>query len=71
MPLTSCGAWKHLPVTANGQPAVASYSRRSSEDPYRPWSINVLTLRDGQIAEVTSFLGAGHFEDFGLPAYLS
>ncbi len=71
VPLTSCGAWRHLAVSANGQPAAASYSRRAGSGPYRPWSINVLTLRDGRIAEVTSFLGAAHFQDFGLPAYLT
>lgn len=71
VPLTSCGAWRHLLITANGQPAAASYSRRDSSGPYRPWSINVLTLRDGRIAGITSFLGAGHFQDFGLPGYLT
>ena len=71
VPLTSCGAWRHLPISANGQPAAASYSRRDSSGPYLPWSINVLTLRGGRICAVTSFLGAGHFQDFGLPAYLT
>jgi RNA polymerase sigma-70 factor (ECF subfamily) len=28
----------------------------------------VLTLRGERIAELTSFLGAGHFSAFGLPA---
>jgi RNA polymerase sigma-70 factor, ECF subfamily len=70
VPLTSCGSWRHLPITANGQPAAASYSRRESSGPYRPWSINVLTLRNDRIGTITSFLGAGHFQDFGLPAYL-
>ncbi len=31
------------------------------------WSINVLSLRGGQIAEVTSFLGREQFPAFGLP----
>lgn len=70
VPLTSCGAWKHLTLIANGQPAAASYSRRDGSGPYRPWSINVLTLCDGRIAGITSFLGTAHFRDFGLPAYL-
>jgi RNA polymerase sigma-70 factor (ECF subfamily) len=68
IPFRRCGAWRHLPVTANGQAGVASYSRASDVDPYRPWSINVLTLRDGRIGEITSFLGTEHFEVFGLPA---
>jgi RNA polymerase sigma-70 factor (ECF subfamily) len=71
VPLTSCGAWRHLTVSANGQPAVASYLRRDGSGPYRPWSIDVLTLRDDRIAAITSFLGARPFQDFGLPAYLT
>jgi len=31
------------------------------------WSINVLTLRDERIAEVTSFIGREHFVALGLP----
>jgi RNA polymerase sigma-70 factor (ECF subfamily) len=31
----------------------------------------VLTLRGNRIAEITSFLGPGHFTPFGLPASLS
>jgi len=69
VPLSTCGAWRHLPSSANGQPAVASYLWDTGA--YRPWSLNVLTLRDRQIAEVTSFLGADHFALFGLPASLS
>ncbi len=71
VPMTACGAWRHVPVTANGQAAVASYSRPHGTGPYRPWSINVLTVRDGRIGDITSFLGAEHFPAFGLPAALS
>jgi RNA polymerase sigma-70 factor (ECF subfamily) len=71
VPLTSCGAWRHVPVTANGQPAVASYSRTGDTGPFTPWSINVLTVRDGRIAGITSFLGGAHFAAFGLPDALT
>jgi RNA polymerase sigma-70 factor (ECF subfamily) len=71
VPLTACGHWAHRPVTANGQPAVASYSRPGDDGPYRPWSINVFTLRDGRIAGITSFLDAEEFAPFGLPASIS
>ncbi|WP_240157546.1 sigma-70 family RNA polymerase sigma factor [Pseudonocardia broussonetiae] len=67
VPLGSCGQWRHRPVTANGQPAVAAYLRADGDGPFLPWSINVLTVRDGRIAEVVSFIGAGHFAAFGLP----
>ncbi|GLZ45447.1 RNA polymerase sigma factor [Actinomycetospora sp. NBRC 106375] len=65
-----CGTWRHLAVTANGQPAVASYRRPPEEPddaPCRPWSIDVLTLRGERIAAVTSFIGAEHHAAFGLP----
>jgi RNA polymerase sigma-70 factor (ECF subfamily) len=70
VPLTGCGNWRHVPVAANGQAAVASYSRTGDDGPFHRWSINVLTLRDDHIAEVTSFLDPEHFTTFGLPAAL-
>jgi RNA polymerase sigma-70 factor, ECF subfamily len=71
-PLASCGSWRHAPVSANGQLSVASYLRRpADEGPFGAWSINVLTLRGDRIADITSFLGAEHFAQFGLPAALS
>jgi RNA polymerase sigma-70 factor (ECF subfamily) len=71
LPLTSCGDWRHVPVTANGQPAVASYLRDSGSGPFRRWSVSVLTLREDRIAEITSFVGDEYFNPFGLPAALS
>ncbi len=69
----SCGSWRHLPVGANGQPAVAGYLRppdASPDAPHTAWSIDVLTLRGDRIAAVTSFIGAEHHARFGLPASL-
>jgi RNA polymerase sigma-70 factor (ECF subfamily) len=63
-----CGSWKHVPVSANGQPAIACYLQPLGETgPHGAWSIDVLTLREGKIAEVTSFIGPEHFAPFGLP----
>ncbi|MGQ0574225.1 MAG: sigma-70 family RNA polymerase sigma factor [Pseudonocardia sp.] len=70
VPLSSCGSWRHLTTAANGQPAVASYLRRDGDDGYTAWSIDVLTLRDGRIAAITSFLGPEHHAAFGLPSSL-
>ncbi|MEU8078945.1 sigma-70 family RNA polymerase sigma factor [Catellatospora citrea] len=70
IPLTACGSWRHLPVSANGQPAVACYLRPDTTGEHAAWSVNVLTLRDDRIAEVTAFIGAEHFTRFGLPAAL-
>jgi hypothetical protein len=68
VPLTACGSWRHLPTSANGQPAVAFYLRNGDTGAHLAWSITVLTLRGEQIAEITSFIGPDHFVAFGLPA---
>jgi RNA polymerase sigma-70 factor (ECF subfamily) len=70
VPLGSCGAWRHRPTSANGQPAVAGYLRDDETGEYLPWSIDVLTLRGDRIAEITSFIGAEHFALLGLPTSL-
>ncbi|HEY8720730.1 sigma-70 family RNA polymerase sigma factor [Pengzhenrongella sp.] len=70
VPLTSCGSWRHLPTSANGQPAVAGYLRGEHDQAHVAWSIDVLTLRGERIAAVTSFIGPDHFALLGLPASL-
>jgi RNA polymerase sigma-70 factor, ECF subfamily len=62
VPLSSCGTWRTVPVRANGQAAVGQYLDGQA------YAITVLTLRGARIAELTTFLGAGHFPAFGLPA---
>ncbi|GAA1339606.1 sigma-70 family RNA polymerase sigma factor [Saccharothrix algeriensis] len=71
VPLTSCGAWRHLPLSANGQPAVGCYLWDGAAGAHLAWSVNVLTLRDGLISAITSFVGAEHFRPFGLPGSLA
>jgi RNA polymerase sigma-70 factor (ECF subfamily) len=68
LPLSRCGSWRHLPTHANGQAAVASYLWNGQE--HAAWSINVLTLRDERIADITAFVNADVFLLFGLPARL-
>ncbi|WP_433245382.1 sigma-70 family RNA polymerase sigma factor [Streptosporangium sp. CA-135522] len=70
VPLTGCGSWRHVPISANGQPGVGCYLWNDDAGAYLGWSVNVLTLRGERIAEVTSFIGPGHFAPFGLPATL-
>jgi RNA polymerase sigma-70 factor, ECF subfamily len=65
-----CGSWRHVPVSANGQPAVACYLRSGDVGEHLAWSINVLTLRGDRVTEITSFIGPEHFTSFGLPASL-
>jgi RNA polymerase sigma-70 factor (ECF subfamily) len=64
------GHWRHLPVRANGQPAVAGYLRRPGTRVFRAQLIDVLRLGDdGRIAEITTF--EPHlFPAFGLPMTL-
>ena len=66
----ACGAWRHLTTSANGQPAVGCYLWNDDAGAHVSWSINVLTLRGERIVEITSFVGAEHFAQFGLPASL-
>jgi RNA polymerase sigma-70 factor (ECF subfamily) len=70
VPLGSCGSWRHLPTSANGQPAMACYLWDDAAGAHQAWAVNVLTLRDDRIAGITSFLGRGHVMAFGLPAAL-
>lgn len=66
VPMT-CGSWRHVPTTANGQPALACYLRPEGESEYAAWSIDMFTLRDGRIAAITSFIGKENFTILGLP----
>ncbi|HEX6873389.1 MAG TPA: sigma-70 family RNA polymerase sigma factor [Micromonosporaceae bacterium] len=63
------GPWRSIPTRANRQPAVAHYVRRPGEHEYRPQVLDVLTIEDGLVAEITSF-GPDLFPAFGLPATL-
>lgn len=71
LPLTRCGSWRHIPTSANGQPALACYLRNDQAGPHLAWSINVFTLRGDRIAEITSFIGADHFTLLDLPTALT
>ncbi len=58
-PLSGAWRWKHVPATANGQPAIGAYTWREDEGCYRPFALDVLTLgADGgsPIQQVTSFI---------------
>ena len=70
-PLSGRFRWTHVAASANSQPAIGSYTWREDEGCYRPFALDVLTLRGGQIAEITSFISrsadvpaTGGFEDY-------
>ncbi|WP_433887846.1 RNA polymerase subunit sigma-70 [Streptomyces sp. CA-111067] len=63
------GHWRHLPLRANGQPAVAGYLQRPGTSVFRAQLIDVLRVEEGLIAEITTF--EPHlFPAFGLPMTL-
>jgi RNA polymerase sigma-70 factor (TIGR02960 family) len=49
-------AWRLVPITANGQPAFACYQRTDPGGPFRLAAVNVLTVRNGLISEITGFI---------------
>ena len=59
--------WRFLPTTANGQIAFGTYMASDETPEYVPGGLDVLTLREGQVAEITAFLTAD-LTSFGLPA---
>ena len=61
--------WRFLPTTANSQLAFGTYLWEDAEGAYVPGGLDVLTVREGRVAEVVAFLSAD-FTRFGLPARL-
>ncbi len=55
-PLSGIWRWRHLPVRSNGQPALAFYAWDGEVESYLPFALNVLTLRDDRISDVTAFI---------------
>ncbi len=60
--------WRHLPARAGGQLAVGCYMWDGGQRRYAASVLDVLTLRDDRIAEVTGFINPALFARFGLPA---
>ena len=58
--------WRFLPTTANGQLAFGTYLWDDAAGAYVPGGLDVLTLRNGRVAEITAFLTAD-LTRFGLP----
>jgi RNA polymerase sigma-70 factor (TIGR02960 family) len=56
--------WRFLPTRANGMPAFGTYMWDGTA--YVPMGLDVLTVREGAVHEVVSFLDAD-FARFGLP----
>jgi RNA polymerase sigma-70 factor (ECF subfamily) len=48
--------WRTLLTSANAQPTLAFYSWDDAADAYLPFALNVLSLRDGLVSDVTAFI---------------
>ena len=55
-PLSGAWRWRALPVRANGQLALGFYAYNSDERGYRPFALNVLTMRGDRVSDVTAFI---------------
>jgi RNA polymerase sigma-70 factor (ECF subfamily) len=63
------GEWRLVPTRANRMPTAASYFRAPGDTEWRAFKFDVLRVRDGKIAEITTF-DSSLFEAFGLPLVL-
>jgi RNA polymerase sigma-70 factor, ECF subfamily len=61
------GRWRLLPTRANTQPAFGLYRQGESPGIYNAYGIQVLTLQDGLIADITTFRNPALFPYFNLP----
>jgi RNA polymerase sigma-70 factor (ECF subfamily) len=48
--------WRALPTRANAQPALAFYAWDDQAAAYLPFALNVLSLREGLVSDVTAFI---------------
>jgi RNA polymerase sigma-70 factor (ECF subfamily) len=55
-PLSGTWRWKHLHAHANGQPALGCYSWDDDEQAFVPFTLEVLTIADGRIKELNTFV---------------
>ena len=65
------GRWRLLPTRANRQPAFGLYRQADDPNVYNAYGIQVLTMRDGLIADITTFRVPALFPHFNLPVSLS
>jgi len=59
-----------VPTRANGQPAFGAYYWNDEAGAYIPRALQVLTFREGRIADITGFADPAMMAPFGLPERL-
>ena len=62
------GEWRLVPTRPNRMPAAASYLRAPGAREFTPFKLDVLRVRDGAIAEITTF--GARSSRVGLPPVL-
>jgi RNA polymerase sigma-70 factor (ECF subfamily) len=66
----SCAGARLVPCAMNGALGFGQY-RRGDDNVLRPFALVAVQIRDGQIAQIVTFLGTQHrFHEFGLPDIL-
>jgi RNA polymerase sigma-70 factor (ECF subfamily) len=63
--------WRLIPTLANAQPALAGYLLDEHAEAFMPYCVYVLTLREGQIEEITAFVSPEAFQRLGLPGSIA
>jgi RNA polymerase sigma-70 factor (ECF subfamily) len=54
--LSGAWRWRTVSTRANGQPALGFYAWNEQNEHYRPFALNVLTLRGAEVSDVTAFI---------------
>ena len=55
-PLSGAWRWRAVRTRANGQPALGFYAFNDDDGLFRPFALNVLTLRGEKVSDVTAFI---------------
>jgi RNA polymerase sigma-70 factor (TIGR02960 family) len=63
--------WQLRPIRANGQLGFACYILQASDDRFRLGAINLISLQDGKITQISAFLDPAVHAFFGVPLELS
>ena len=66
-----CANGHAVPISANGQPAVAYWALNDETRRHEAMAIDVLTLEGDRVKEITAFISPGLFPRFGLPSDLA
>ncbi len=66
-----CAEARSVPITANGQAAIAYYTRDGESDRFIATALDVLTFEGSRIKSITAFVTPGLFERFDLASELT